>query len=144
MSTFALIVLGVLQGVTEFLPVSSSGHLLLLSSLFGVEEGLLVSVILHVSSLVAVLIMFRKDVWLLIKNPLSKSSIFICVSTLITVAMALVAKPILKDSFQGVILPITFALSGVLLFFAELKTRDRIKSQKFSYKHASSYQNKKH
>jgi undecaprenyl-diphosphatase len=56
------IILGFVQGVTEFLPVSSSGHLALLSKLFGIEEGnLFYSIMLHFSTLLAVLIYFRHD-----------------------------------------------------------------------------------
>jgi undecaprenyl-diphosphatase len=57
------IVLGLVQGVTEFLPVSSSGHLAILSRLFGIQEGnLFYSVMLHFSTLLAVIIYFRKDI----------------------------------------------------------------------------------
>ncbi|MBT4376759.1 undecaprenyl-diphosphate phosphatase [archaeon] len=60
------IILAVIQGVTEFLPVSSSGHLALVSNLFG-EANLFFFVALHVASLLAVLIYFRKDIWKLRK-----------------------------------------------------------------------------
>lgn len=57
------IILGLAQGLTEFLPVSSSGHLAILSKLFGIEEGnLFYSVMLHFSTLIAVIIFFRKDI----------------------------------------------------------------------------------
>ncbi|MBV1758394.1 MAG: undecaprenyl-diphosphatase UppP [Dethiosulfatibacter sp.] len=57
------IILGLVQGLTEFLPVSSSGHLAILGNLFGIEEGnLFYSVMLHFSTLIAVIIYFRKDI----------------------------------------------------------------------------------
>lgn len=57
------IVLGVVQGLTEFLPISSSGHLAILSQLFGIQEGnLFYSIMLHFSTLIAVIIYFRKDI----------------------------------------------------------------------------------
>lgn len=56
-------VLGIIQGLTEFLPVSSSGHLVLLQNLFGIEEpALLFDVSLHVGTLVAVCAVFYKEI----------------------------------------------------------------------------------
>lgn len=58
-----LIVLALIQGITEFLPVSSSGHLALVDEMTGwADQGLLIDVAIHVGSLFAVLIYFRKDV----------------------------------------------------------------------------------
>jgi undecaprenyl-diphosphatase len=63
MEPFQAIVLGVVQGLTEFLPVSSSGHLVLMQHLFGLTEPALVfDVAVHVGTLAAVLVFFRKDV----------------------------------------------------------------------------------
>ena len=67
MSIFQGIVLGVLQGVAEFLPISSSGHLIVAQNLFGLEEvPLLFDVFLHVATLLAVVLYFRKKIWELI------------------------------------------------------------------------------
>ena len=55
-------ILGLVQGLAEFLPISSSGHLVLFHALFGVEEGALAfDVLLHMGTLIAVLIYFRED-----------------------------------------------------------------------------------
>jgi undecaprenyl-diphosphatase len=63
MNIFEALFLGVMQGVTEFLPVSSSGHLVLLQHLLGVDEpGLLFDVAVHFGTLLAVLAVFRQDV----------------------------------------------------------------------------------
>ena len=63
MSTLQAIILGIVQGLTEFLPVSSSGHLVLGQHLFGLKEpDLLFDVIVHVGTLAAVLIVFRRDI----------------------------------------------------------------------------------
>lgn len=67
MSIFQGIVLGVLQGIAEFLPISSSGHLIVAQNLFGLEEvPLLFDVFLHVATLLAVVLYFRKKIWELI------------------------------------------------------------------------------
>jgi undecaprenyl-diphosphatase len=63
MSYLTAILLGLVQGVTEFLPVSSSGHLALLQNIFHVEEAdFMFDVLLHVGSLLAVFGAYRKDV----------------------------------------------------------------------------------
>ncbi|MEX2443206.1 MAG: undecaprenyl-diphosphate phosphatase [Alkalispirochaeta sp.] len=64
MNTIQAIALGMLQGATEFLPVSSSGHLVITKELFGVAQvPVLFDVLLHVATLVAVLIVLRGQVW---------------------------------------------------------------------------------
>lgn len=63
------VILGVVQGLTEFLPVSSSGHLVLFQHLFGlVEPELLFDICVHVGTLVAVLAVFRRDILELLKT----------------------------------------------------------------------------
>jgi len=54
------VILGIVQGVTEFLPVSSSGHLAILEKLFGIREPVTLAVFLHFGTLVAILVYFRK------------------------------------------------------------------------------------
>ena len=71
MSWFEALIAGIIQGVTEFLPVSSSGHLVIYGVLFGgTEEGsnLGFTVFLHFATLLAVILVYRKDVWLLIRE----------------------------------------------------------------------------
>ena len=61
------ILLGALQGLTEFLPVSSSGHLALLQQLFGLHEpALIFDLLLHIATLFAVVLMYRRDIWALL------------------------------------------------------------------------------
>lgn len=68
MNILYAIILGVIQGATEFLPVSSSGHLVLAESFLGVHEASLTfDVVLHLGTLVAVIIYFRRDFWLMAK-----------------------------------------------------------------------------
>ena len=62
MGFLSAIALGVLQGVTEFLPISSSGHLALAQSFFSIDEGgLAFDVALHMGTLLALVIYFRRD-----------------------------------------------------------------------------------
>lgn len=68
------IILGVLQGITEFLPISSTGHLVLARELFGIAEdsGLAFDAILHLATVVAVLAYFHKDIFRLFQAVMRK------------------------------------------------------------------------
>ena len=69
MPLFHLILVAVIQGITEFLPVSSSGHLILLPNLTGLEDqGQIVDVAVHVGTLAAVIVYFRTDVLLALRG----------------------------------------------------------------------------
>lgn len=75
MSIIEAIILGLVQGLTEFIPVSSSGHLIAGHELFGTNDStLLFDVALHVGTFCALLIYFRRDVWRLISSAFSRTS----------------------------------------------------------------------
>ncbi len=69
MSYFDAIILGIVQGLTEFLPVSSSGHLVLVQELLRVDKGVVLDLdlVLHLGTLIAVFIYFRATIWRLIQ-----------------------------------------------------------------------------
>jgi len=70
MAYFATIMLGVLQGATEFLPVSSTGHLILARALFGVSDAhaLAFDALLHLATAAAVIVYFWRDLWALVQT----------------------------------------------------------------------------
>lgn len=76
MTILQAILLGILQGVTEFLPVSSSGHLAIFQNIFKIntDSGMLFDIMLHVGTLVAVCVVYRKDILRMIRE-----TIMICV-----------------------------------------------------------------
>ena len=116
---FALFFLGLVQGITEFLPVSSSGHLVLFSKIFGVEESLFISILLHCATLLSIVVVFYKDIFKMIRHPFSKETLSIVVATIPTCLIALVLMPIIKQSFSGGFLPVCFLISALLLLLSE-------------------------
>ena len=115
----ALFFLGLLQGLTEFLPVSSSGHLVLFSKIFGVEESLFLSILLHVATLLSICVIFWRDLWQMIRHPFSNQTMQLVVATIPTCIIVLILMPIIKQSFMGGALPVCFAITAVLLCLSE-------------------------
>ena len=69
MSWFEAIILGLIQGLTEFLPVSSSGHLIIAKELFGIEtHDLAFEVVVHAATVLSTIIVFRKYIWELLRG----------------------------------------------------------------------------
>lgn len=124
MNVFQALILGIVQGLCEFLPISSSGHLLLFEKLLHVEQaGLLMSVLLHVGTLVAVLIVLREDVWALLRHPLQPKVGMLIVATLPAVAAALLFD--FDDAFSGKFLGWSFLITSAMLFFTSWLTYRR-------------------
>lgn len=125
---YFFIILGIIQGATEFLPISSSGHLVLCYKIFGFENNLiLLSVILHIATLSAVVLVYRKTILQLIKNPFCKTNINILISTVVTIVVVLIFKKYIEKSFDGNYLVYGFLITAFLLSFSELLTILRTK-----------------
>lgn len=134
MEILCYVILGLLQGLTEFLPISSSGHLVLFGNILGLNQTLFVSIFLHLATLLSIVLVYRKDIVFLIKNPLSKQSINLMVATICTCVIALFLLPLVKSSFEGKFLSISFLISAVILFFAEKKNGKCFYSKKIDIK----------
>ena len=135
MKILALFFLGVIQGLTEFLPVSSSGHIVLFSRLFGFEESLPLSILLHVATLFSIFVVFYKDIWDIVKKPFSEKAMLLATATIPTCLVALVLMPIIKSSFSGDFLWLCFFFSAAILFFAEQKSKSQM-PRKIDYRSA--------
>lgn len=136
MEIFVLCLLGLVQGLCEFLPISSSGHLVLMSQLFGVEDSLFVSIVLHMATLLAVLVVFRKDIWHMIRHPFSAESMNIVIATIPTCVIVLILMPVVDESFGGSYLAFSFLISACLLLFSQNFVKEKAFQGTFTHKNA--------
>ena len=121
MSILQAIILGIVQGIAEFIPISSSGHLVLLHQVFGIEEGAFTfDIIVHLGTLVAIVVYFWADIVALIKKPLSKLTGLLVIGTIPVVIAGFFMRNIIEDNFRtGIWLAAAFTLTGFLLLFAD-------------------------
>lgn len=115
------ILIGFIQGITEFLPVSSSGHIVLFGSLFELDNLLLLSVVAHIGTLFAVIFCYRKQIVELIKKPFNPTNLCLIIATVPTVVMVLIFNNFLEANFSSHVLVWGFLLSALLLAVADFK-----------------------
>ncbi len=117
MNIFQAVVLGIIQGITEFLPVSSSGHLVLFQKLFRIQEPtMFFDVVLHIGTLIPVFIIFWDKIFALIKKPFQKYSYLIIAATLPAVIVALLFGDQIEN---GKFLAPAFIFTGIILLYAD-------------------------
>lgn len=126
MSVLQAIILGLIQGFTEFIPVSSSGHLVLAHHFFGVTEmGLSFDVALHMGTLLSLLVFFRKDLLNLAqavirKQPERKLVWFLALATIPAVITGMLLESAAESAFRSPrMVAINLAIVAVLMLFAE-------------------------
>ena len=119
------ILLGIVQGLAEFLPISSSGHLVLFQRLMDMPEtGLLLEILLHVGTLSAVLVYFWHD-WLeMLKHLFSSRTVrLLIVATLPAVVVTLLFNDWIESVFSGWFLGFSFLITSLLLFASDTLAR---------------------
>ncbi len=133
MSVFHLFLVAVIQGITEFLPVSSSGHLILLPNLTGLEDqGLMIDVAVHVGTLLAVILFFYRDVLLAlsgvprlltgkIDSDGSRLAFLLVVATIPVVVIGLVMQVTgLEEALRSTkVIAWTMLVFGLVLYWAD-------------------------
>ncbi len=132
------VVLGIVQGLTEFLPVSSSGHLILVPTLFGwADQGLSYDTVLHLGTLFAVLWFFRQSLIQLVKELFSKQPATVEVARTLLIQLVVCSLPalvlgyVLNDWIENVsrkpwLVAIDLAFWGLVLWRADYISKDRV------------------
>jgi len=123
-SWFEALLLGIVQGLTEFFPVSSSGHLVLIKSLMEVhQKGVLFELTVHAATLVAVLLYYRKRIEeigkgiLRLDNESIRYTVKLCVATMPAVLLVLIAHDFMERQFDvPAVAGGCLLLTGILLW----------------------------
>ncbi|WP_076542481.1 undecaprenyl-diphosphate phosphatase [Shewanella sp. UCD-KL21] len=139
METIQVIILAIIQGLTEFLPISSSAHLILPAQILGwQDQGLFFDVAVHIGSLLAVVIYFRKEIWLMLNAWIasmvkgvhtqdSKLAWWIILATLPAVFFGFMAKDLIETYLRGPgVIAITTVIFGLLLWVGDKMARNEL------------------
>ena len=132
MDVLDALILGIIQGLTEFLPVSSSGHLELGKAILGdnsiPEESLLFTVVMHFATALSTIVVFRKDIWDILKgllqfkwNEEKQFSLKIIISMIPAAIVGILFEEQLEQLFGGSVLLVGFMLiiTALLLWLAD-------------------------
>lgn len=117
--------LGLLQGLGEFLPISSSGHLLLGRMVLGltIDETpayKMLDILLHVGTLIPILIVFWKDWWKILKNPFnSKTLLLLFIASMPTLVIKFIFEDFIDGCDTGWFLGVSFLMTAAFLMLAE-------------------------
>ncbi len=146
MTFLEAIILGIIQGLTEFLPVSSSGHLELMKAIQGnelaAEPSMLITVVLHFATALSTVVVFRSDILQILKGlfqfKINEESIFsfkIIISMIPAAFIGVAFDEEIESFFNKQVLLVGFMLiiTGLLLFLAD---RSRVTEKKVGFGHA--------
>lgn len=136
MEWFEAILLGLLQGLTEFLPVSSSGHLQIGKELLGIDTSgdLVFEVVVHAATVLSTIVVFRKQIWELLKSLFVKDGLFRSIAhpskfndgtdyvlkILLSMIPVFIVGMFFKDTVEGLFGSSIYVVAGALLVTAAL------------------------
>ena len=153
------IILGAVQGISEFLPISSSAHLVLVPHLLGVETSLVFDTILHLGTLVAIFSVFWKDIVNILKGfilsildlteskevflkgirevPAKRFAWLLIVATIPTGIMGILFKDAIETIFRGTLfIGVFLIITGILLYMSERHKSGSITERDMTFKQA--------
>ena len=134
MNTFQIIVLGIIQGLTEFLPISSSGHLILVPKILGyADQGIVFDIAVHLGSLFAVALYFRDDLCTMLSSVFSfqknnsnrdlKLFLYLIIATIPAVFVGYFLSDLIDDQLRNpLIIASTLSFFGALMWIADKKS----------------------
>lgn len=138
MDIFQAIILGIIQAITEWLPVSSSAHLVFAKYYFGIEQDIFYDMMLHLATLFVVVYVFREDIYKILISIFRKEMkeerrmlLLLAIGTIFTAIIGFTFKIYFESFFENVILVAIFLLiTAVLLFIAEFEKFEKRKDIK--------------
>ena len=143
MNVIEAALLGLLQGLGEFLPISSSGHLLLGRMVLGltIDESpayKMLDILLHVGTLIPVIIVFWKDWWDILKNPFkSRTLLLLFIASMPTLVFKVIFDDFIDSCDTGWFLGVSFLMTAVFLLVAEyVSSKNAHKTGKVGFFHA--------
>ncbi|TDY50708.1 undecaprenyl-diphosphatase [Alicyclobacillus sacchari] len=122
MTALQAVIMGIVQGITEFLPISSSGHIVLFEKLMHVqvEQDTLFILLLHIGTLAAVAYAMRKEVIWLWKHPRSRVTWMVLVALLPTAVIGALCEEWFDNLFEsGVTIGLEFVVTGIILWWID-------------------------
>ena len=141
MTFFQAIFLGIVQGLTEFLPISSSGHLVIFQKLFNLEPPILFDILVHVGTLGAIIIFFKKHLIKITKGLVKKDKkdwqlvLMIILGTIPAIIAGLFLKNYLEQVFDSLLLVgLSLLVTGGLLISTKKIKKSNQKLNRLNYK----------
>lgn len=125
-----VLILAVVQGITEWLPVSSSGHLVILQQYLGIERPVAFDVMLHLGTLCVILVVFRQDIIEILKvlrrldfeSENGKLALFVIVGNIPTAIIGLIFQEVFESFFENLlVVGVALLVTGCVLFVSELR-----------------------
>lgn len=134
MTLLQAIILGIIQGLTEFIPVSSSGHIALGQYYFNLGHDMLFFLIVHIGTLVPVIVVFWKDVWALVRNPFQKMTLLLIVASVPIGLVGLFMRGIVGEAFGNIgALAAGFVFTGFILLISDRMKKGKKTTNQITY-----------